>query len=231
MPVLEGWQLSIDVDQIFRRQGADPNIIRTRSPKLVQYAEKSLDVGRSLIEPKLLYKRVSIEEIRHEKLILEDGNSLSGRLITDHFAPASEVLVILCTIGSQLEEEVTRSMEKETLQALALDDYGSAAVEALANSACRRFEEEGKSQHLNTSIPLSPGMEGWPVEIGQPQIFRILPSDEIDVRLTDSYLMIPRKSLSMIIGVGEGQMLTGTTCDYCSLKETCRYQDHFTEQG
>ncbi len=230
MPILEEWQLSIDVDQILKRQGADPNIVRDRSPQVVQYAEKSLVVGRSLIEPKLLYKRLTIEEISHEKLILNDGNSLTGRLITDHFAPASEILVILCTIGSQLEDEVDRSIEKNTLQALALDEYGSAAVEALANSACRCFEDEAKSQQLNTSIPISPGMEGWPVEIGQPQIFGILPSDEIDVHLTDSSLMIPRKSLSMIIGVGEGQMLSGTTCDYCSLKETCRYQDHYAEQ-
>ena len=100
MPILEEWQLSIDVDQILKRQGADPNIVRDRSPQVVQYAEKSLVVGRSLIEPKLLYKRLTIEEISHEKLILNDGNSLTGRLITDHFAPASEILVILCTIGS-----------------------------------------------------------------------------------------------------------------------------------
>lgn len=231
MPILDGWQLSIDVDQILKRQGADPAIIRTRSPKLVQYAERSLDVGRSLIEPKLLYKRVSIEEIRHEKVILDDGNYLTGRLITDHFAPADEILVILCTIGSQLEKEVARSIDKDTLQAMALDDFGSAAVETLANTACRRFEDEAKSQKLNTSIPISPGMEGWSVEVGQPQIFGIIPSDEIDVRLSDSFLMIPRKSLSMIIGVGEGEMLSGTTCDFCSLRETCRYQDHYTEQG
>jgi hypothetical protein len=70
-------------------------------------------------------------------------------------------------------------------------------------------------------------MQGWPVEVGQRQIFEILNPSQIDIQLTASYLMIPRKSLSMVIGLGSNILEKGTTCDYCSMKETCRYQDHY----
>jgi len=40
-------------------------------------------------------------------------------------------------------------------------------------------------------MPLNPGMIGWSVDIGQPEIFSLLDCEEIDVSLTDSYMMVP----------------------------------------
>jgi hypothetical protein len=70
-------------------------------------------------------------------------------------------------------------------------------------------------------------MVGWPVEQGQPQIFDLLNAGEIGVQLTESMMMIPRKSLSLVLGVGRELIAGGRTCDYCSMKETCRYREHY----
>lgn len=93
-------------------------------------------------------------------------------------------------------------MKSDLVYALALDGLGSAGVESLANAACRQFEIEAEEQHLEATIPLSPGMIDWSVEEGQPQIFDLLPAEEIGVKLTPSWVMIPRKSLSMVMGIG-----------------------------
>jgi hypothetical protein len=50
---------------------------------------------------------------------------------------------------------------------LALDGLGSAATEALANAACTQTETEAKADGMQASIPLSPGMEGWPTGQGR----------------------------------------------------------------
>ena len=70
-------------------------------------------------------------------------------------------------------------------------------------------------------------MVDWPVEEGQPQIFRLLGEAGAAVRLTPSYMMIPRKSLTMIMGIGVEMKSAGRTCDFCAMRESCRYQDHF----
>jgi hypothetical protein len=44
------------------------------------------------------------------------------------------------------------------------------------------------------------------------------------VELTSSYLMRPRKSLSMLVGVGSKLGVKGTTCDYCAMQGTCKYR-------
>jgi hypothetical protein len=112
---------------------------------------------------------------------------------------------------------------------LALDGVGSAAVEALANAACRYFEEQAAGEGWQTSIPLSPGMIDWPLVEGQPQIFHLLENEPLEVELTNSYIMLPRKSLTMVLGAGPEMTAAGRTCDFCSLREVCRYQDHYAK--
>jgi hypothetical protein len=226
MPVLRNWELIIDVDQVLRGQGADPAMIRQRSPRLVDLAERVIEDESSLLKPALLYRRMKVNHVIHERISLEGGGELRGKLPATHLAPASEVVVILCTIGLDLEERISQVMKTDLVYALALDGLGSAGVEALANAACRKFEAEAEKMNLEATIPLSPGMIDWSVEDGQPQIFDLLPTEEIGVELTSSSVMIPRKSLSMLLGIGKHMIPSGTICDYCSMAETCRYQDH-----
>ena len=70
-------------------------------------------------------------------------------------------------------------------------------------------------------------MLGWEVDPGQRQVFALLDAAQVGVRLTSSYMMSPNKSLTLVLGMGENLTTQGRTCDYCSLKETCRYQDHY----
>jgi hypothetical protein len=72
-------------------------------------------------------------------------------------------------------------------------------------------------------------MIGWPLEIGQPEIFVLLDSEDIKVSLTDSCMMKPNKSLSMVIGISKMKSIMGNSCDYCSLQGVCRYQDHYAK--
>ncbi|MEJ2757795.1 MAG: hypothetical protein P8046_04855, partial [Anaerolineales bacterium] len=114
---------------------------------------------------------------------------------------------------------------------IALDGVGSAAAEQIANAVCADFVAQAARDGLQASIPLSPGMVNWEVDIGQPEIFQILDASEIGVSLTTSGLMLPRKSLSMLIGFGQEMSIQGNTCDYCAMKETCNYSEHYQEQN
>ena len=118
-------------------------------------------------------------------------------------------------------------MKEDIVLGLAVDGVGSAAVEALANAVCKEIELEAADRGYESTIPLSPGMIGWGVEDGQPLIFGLLDPAEIGVKLTPSYLMVPRKSLSMVMGIGPGINSGERICDYCAMRETCRYQDHY----
>jgi hypothetical protein len=221
--------LKIDVDGVLRGQGADPEIIRSRSPRLVETAQKALDESQRLLEPRVLLDELEVTSVQHETLNLTGGKKLTGPLVTGHLVGAKKVVVAVCTVGEKIDEYASQVMADDIVLGLAVDGVGSAAVEALANGVCRQIELEAAADKMQTTIPLSPGMIGWSVEEGQPVVFNLIDPDEIGVRLTPYFLMVPRKTLSMIIGVGPGINSGERICDYCAMRETCRYQDSYQE--
>jgi hypothetical protein len=228
MPLLEKLELQIDEDAVLRGQGADPAALRARRPALAQLAGQAIQEGLPLVEPRVVYKLFDVQDVRHERLLLSGGGQLGGKLIVQHLAQARQVYALLCTIGDSLERYAEEVWSSSAVYCLALDGVGSAAVEALANAACRRIEDQAALQNWKSSIPLSPGMVDWSVPEGQPQIFRLLEGEPLAASLTPSFLMTPRKSLTMVMGVGPDLAIAGRTCDFCNLRDVCRYQDHYS---
>jgi hypothetical protein len=227
MPSLRDWSLALTPDDVLRGQGADP-AIQARRPALRRAAERALASGRPLLRPTVVYRQLRIERREHWRLELEGGGALTGELVGRGLGPAQAVIVMIATLGPALEAQAARHRPDDPLAALALDGLGNAAVEALASAACRGFAEQAGEQGLETTTPLSPGLEGWPVETGQPEIFNLLAGEappELGLRLLPSGFIIPQKSLSLAIGVGQGLEAAGTPCAYCARRTNCRYQD------
>jgi len=233
MPILDHWKLQLTIDDVLRAQGADPAVMRLRRPSLVKGTEKAITIGMALLHPRVLYAKYMVKGLVHERLELSSNTScngksyLSGYLIAQHLARAHLIIVMVCTIGSELDETVSSLFKIDPIIGIALDGVGSAAVEMLAIQVCNYFEAEAQAHGLNTTMPLNPGMVGWPLDQGQPQIFTLLDSDEIQVSLTESCMMTPNKSLSMVVGVGEEVSAIGSSCDFCNLKGVCKYKNHY----
>jgi hypothetical protein len=225
MPTLTNWTLNLTIDQVLLGQGADPQIIRIRRPKLVAAAERALMEGLPLIAPVVAYEQLNVKAVRHEQILLDGGAALTGPLIARHLMTARSVVAMLCTIGPALEELSLRYLESNPIHSLALYGVGSAATEALSTAACRYFGEQAAQSGLLTTSPLSPGLEGWPVERGQPEIFRIIDAAAVGVTLLPSLVMRPVKSLSLVIGVGSQIDTSARICDFCSKRETCTFQN------
>ena len=229
MPILRNWDLALDADKVLWGQGANPAVIRARRPVLATVAGEVIPDGMPLIAPALIYRRIPVVEFRHERLVLAGGGSLLGPAIASHLATASEVIIAVCTVGGALSARAAEVFEQNPVRGLALDGLASAAAEALAEAACRHFDDIASGEGLAASIPLNPGMVGWPLLDAQQQVFSLLPADEIGVTLNSSGLMEPLKSLSLVVGLGRSEAAgsAGRACDFCTMRETCRYKERY----
>jgi hypothetical protein len=227
MPVKRDWVLNLELDQVLKSQGADPAKIRKRNPRLVEVAQQALEMGLSYVETTVAYRRLAIAARTHDRVRLEGGYILSGKTIARLLAPAEQAVIAVCTIGGKLETYISQVISEDPPLGLALDGLGSAAIETLAEQACAYFADQAALDGMEATVPLGPGVEGWPVDPGQKQIFTIVDAQEAGVSLSPSSMMLPQKSLSLVIGLGEQVETTGKVCDYCSLRLTCRYKDHY----
>jgi len=227
MPVLTDFNLQLSVEQVLKKEGVDPQIAKGKNPTLISIAERAIKTGLPLIKPVVAYRRLKVKSVKHERVLLEDGGVLAGKLVALHLGPAKNAVVMVCTIGKELESYASAVLPTDPAYGYALDALGTAAVESLTISACHHFGELGAVESLHTTLPISPGMDGWEVARGQAQIFALVQPQEAGVELTSSGMMVPQKSLAFVIGLGEEVENNGRICDYCSMRWSCRYQDQY----
>jgi hypothetical protein len=223
MELLIDFDLSLDQDDVLRGEGADPVIVRSKKPAMLSAASLALKEGYPRLHPAAVIHKSKVVEYRHERIILEDEKELSGSLVSRHLAGAQQVVLALTTIGSGLEEYASSQMGKDPLLSLALDGLGTSAVEILGEQVCRRIGKQAEIAGLTASTPLSPGEPDWPVEIGQPQIFSLLDPAMVGIKLTSGGMMIPKKSISFVVGIG-ADMSRADFCELCNFNERCRYR-------
>lgn len=226
MTVIRDIPLSLTMGHVLRRQGMGD--ISAVSPKILALSRELLDeaVPLQFLETAIAYEFCPVKEINDRGERLQGHIFLKTGLLQKRLPFASELAAIVCTIGPQLERKVTDYFAcDEPLRGVLLDGIGSAAVDILAQEACRMICVVAESRGNEFSSPLSPGMPGFPLS-EQWALCRIAQAEKIGVHLSKSAMMIPRKSISMLVGIGP-KMPTWTkaqVCSECVLKKTCRYK-------
>ncbi len=226
MPVILDIPLSLKTGEVLRREGLGGNFkIRPRIKNLILELLASVKQVH-LLEPAVAYEIQSITEMSREQVSLEGNSVVHGSLLPSTFPEAKELAIAVGTIGPRLEKQVAEYFDRdEPLRGILLDGIGSAAVDSLTQEVCRLITAEASSRGYQASSPVNPGMPGLPIT-EQWRLLEMVPAREIGVSLTSSGEMIPRKSISMIIGIGP-KMKTWTraeVCARCSLKNNCPYR-------
>ena len=226
MPVIRDIPLSLNPKEVLRRQGfRGHSKIRPEIKNILLELIASVKKAR-LLEPAVVYEYYPVTGMSPSQVSLGGDKAIHGSLLPTIFPEAKELAVLVCTIGPKLEKQVTAySKSSETLRGVMLDGIGSAAVDMLNQEACRLIASEASSRGHQASSPVNPGMPGLPIT-EQWNLLELVNTPEIGVSLTSSGIMVPRKSTSMVIGIGP-QMTTWTpaeVCARCNLRETCPYR-------
>jgi hypothetical protein len=218
------WQLAIDVDMVLRGQGADPDNVRGRQPRLVALAESAIAAGMSWIRPQAAFRNVAIQEIKSTCVMLANGAQVTGFGIARRLAGAGSVIAAIVTLGAELEKQIQRITKEDTALALALDGFGTAAVGELTTAVVRNLTQSPAGGQLVNTGPLFPGMRGWDLAKAQTQLFSLVDAAAIGVSLNSSFLMTPCKSASLVVGLGTMTISAGQSCDECGALATCRHR-------
>jgi hypothetical protein len=226
MPVIRDIPLSLKAREVLRRQGLGGGAkVRPEIKLLIRDLLASLEKAR-LLEPAVAYEYYTVSSMNGSQISLEGDKAIHGPLLPAIFPEAKELAVLLCTIGPRLEKQVTDYFnQSEPLRGTLLDGIGSAAVDSLTEEVCKFIAGEASSRGYEASSPISPGMPGLPIT-EQWQLLKLVPAGEIGVSLTSSGIMVPRKSTSMVMGIGPHmtRWTQAEVCARCSLRETCHYK-------
>jgi len=170
--------------------------------------EKLLSSAVEGIQCKAAFRSAYVDA-RSENGVVVDGVTFNSRVLRHNLDGVGRVFPFVLTAGKAFDELVDG--HGDVLEKYLLDEIGNMAL----RDARRRFEQHVRSTFALEKIScMAPGsLEDWPIE-QQRALFALLPGVEsvIGVRLTDSLLMLPRKSISGIYFPSE---VTFFSCQLC----------------
>lgn len=213
-------------EDVLKGQGIDP---ARASNRLYESAESVLEEAHLLLEPAALYAVTRVTEFNHQSIKFE-GGTFEGPLVAKAMAGAEHLNIAACTIGKGLEDAVGKMMSENPIKAVALDGAGIAAIRKVSQTVEDIISKEACEIETSLGMRAQPGQEGWPIE-QQRELFSILPGDEIGISLTESCLMIPRKSVSFVIPRGKGLSSSVVPCDFCSKRNRCEWRKDKQQAG
>jgi len=142
-----------------------------------------------------------------------------GAIIRRQLRGAEAYALFICTSGTAFDAYQQRLKDDgDMVRMFIADALGSVIAERCADRMEEHLQESIDKLGWHHTNRFSPGYCGWHVS-QQQLLFPLFNGNTCGVRLTDSSLMVPIKSVSGIIGVGEKVRRLDYTCGLCDFQQ------------
>ena len=167
--------------------------------------------------PKYIYQIFNIDR-REDKVFLENSNfELQGGDIKQLLENSSSCILLA---------QVIRTLQIRNLaKSIIMDSCASSAVESICNQITENIRSSIEKKGKYTTDRFSPGYGDLPIEIQKDFIEVLDARRKIGINLSSSGIMIPRKSVTAIIGISEKmEKKRFTGCENCNMFMDCEYR-------
>lgn len=219
--VYEGDSITIDMEQLCKVLR-----VKAESPHFAGIQELAL-AARKIATVKAVYK-VAFVEAKSENSVTIDGITFTSRVLSVNLADTYRVFPYVITCGEELAAWAKNQQDM-------LDNYYADTITEmiLKNTRQTFFEQLDEHWGLESTANMNPGsLADWPITEQRP-LFKLIGDVEalIGVKLTESCLMVPIKSVSGIHFPKQGSW---ENCQLCP-RENCPgrkapYDEHLFEE-
>ena len=184
---------------VLERMGmASPADLSARTGALV---ESATDEFEQLAEPRGLVDAVSAEEFA--AIYAGEGRNSHETPLERIYPRADSLALFVATLGEQVSTRIAELFAADDMaRGFVLDAVASVSADLLTDRLSERYRERVSGEGTAV-LSYSPGYCGWHIS-AQRKLFERLGPDEIGIRLNDSYLMQPLKSVSGVLVAGAG---------------------------
>ncbi len=158
--------------------------------------------------------RVCWIELTREQLATITGATGSKNL-SAALGTSKSVLLFAATVGVGIDRLIARYATLSPAKALLFQAIGAERIEALCDYFCK---EQGEKRTLGRRF--SPGYGDFPLS-AQRDLLRTVKGERIGISLTESLMMLPTKSVTALVGIGESAC--ENACAQCE-KEDCQFR-------
>ncbi len=197
-----------------------------KSDRVDQLINRSISAVGERAEPRGIVKTCFRNELPGGVLALPGSDLLlSSRDLAELLAGCSLVSLLVVTLGQQVDDYVSDLLSTGQYAAAAVADaIGSDAAEQAMVLLDGKLRQAAVALGFGLTRRFSPGYGDVPLEL-QRDLLRLLEAKSIGVRLTESNLMVPQKSVTALLGWRAGACADNDSdkCTACQ-KHDCRFR-------
>lgn len=147
-----------------------------------------------------------------------------SRNLSKNLKDCGEIVVFAATLGTGADYLIHKYGRLELSRAVAMQAASTAMIEAYCDQVCRSLRQELENKGLYLRPRFSPGYGDFPLAC-QPDLLNALEAGKrIGIKLTDSLLMLPSKSVTAVMGIsGKPYRCDVRGCEVCG-KTDCAYR-------
>lgn len=215
-------ELEIDYEMLARELGYSLNELPDPFP---EYLKNAQTFAGKLSDFTACYQIVNSNRLSLSKALMRiDENEFKiGRTIAGELKNSSAIVFFICSAGKTISEEADRQLKSDDpVYGYVLNILGSAITEAIGDKIQHRIKIQASGNQLKITNRYSPGYCHWNVA-DQHKLFALFGEKTGGVRLTESALMQPVKSISGVIGMGAEVEFHDYQCKLCDLPN-CFYR-------
>lgn len=171
--------------------------------------EALLEVCRALyrkyihiFSPALRYGTFNITEKDPERFRIKfnEGSSFSGKGIFRLLKDCEMASLYLITLGEEADSVIRRLEAEDFLEGYMLNAAASSLIEQIQVEAQSLILKDAEKKGLHPGKRFSPGYRGWDLQ-EQETLILMLQGGDLGIHLTETYLMLPMKSVSGVYGL------------------------------
>lgn len=191
-----------DIYEVMGYHGAQPD------EAIVRETETVLDDVRGWLRPQFCF------------LVMRELPDLEiGKIIEKQLQGSEAYVIFICTCGQEYEiYQQQLKAENDMVREFIADALGSVIAEKCADEMEKNVQESIEKLGWHHTNRFSPGYCGWHVS-QQQKLFPLFKGETCGVRLTESSLMLPIKSVSGIMGIGKEVRRLDYTCGLCQFEK------------
>jgi len=213
------------------------NIDRQEVRRYLGFGKKTADgktekaIDSCIIEVK---RHMRLREIHSKFNIIRDGGplradaenlNLQGESIRSHLSKSRLCVIMAATLGPEIDKAIRYISRTNLSEAIIMDAVATTAIEAFCDEIESSISAQAKKDGLFATHRFSPGYGDLPLSV-QPHILRALDAPrKIGLTTTEKLVMIPRKSVTAIMGLQENpEDSTKPHCKTCMTGLSCPYR-------
>lgn len=150
---------------------------------------------------------------------------LKSKDVSELLRDCDKCILMSATLGFNIEKNIRRYSYKNLTKGVIIDACATTSIEEICDlvqeSILKDVSKEGKS----LTMRYSPGYGDLDIRVNKDILNLLNAHRKIGVTVTDTGIMIPRKSVVALIGITDKKIVqTKRTCENCANRDNCKFR-------